>query len=155
MGLWIAVHILAAVFWVGGMYFAHQCLRPAAELHLPPEQRLVLWRGVLRRFFSRVWMAIAALLISGYMVVFIYLGGFASLGLHVHVMQATGWIMIGLYLHVYFGPYRRLKERLNEQDFAGAGVQQAKIRKFVGINLVLGLITILLGATGRYWASNF
>jgi len=75
--------------------------------------------------------------------------------LHVHVMQATGWIMIGLYLHVYFGPYRRLKERLNEQDFAGAGVQQAKIRKFVGINLVLGLITILLGATGRYWASNF
>ena len=89
------------------------------------------------------------------MMVFIYLGGFANLGLHVHLMQAAGWVMIGLYLHVYFGPYRRLKERLNEEDIAGAGVQQAKIRKLVGINLGLGLITILLGATGRFWAFNF
>ncbi len=152
MGLWNAVHFLAAVFWVGGMYFAHQCLRPAAELHLPPPQRLVLWRGVFRRFFSRVWMAIAALLISGYMMVFIYLGGFAGLGLHVHLMQALGWIMIGLFLHLYFGPYRRLKEHLDVEDFAAAGAQQAKIRKIVGMNLVLGLITMLLGATGRYWA---
>jgi len=152
MGLWIAIHILAAAFWVGGMYFAHQCLRPAAELHLTPPQRLVLWRGVFRRFFSRVWMAIAALLISGYMMVFIYLGDFANLGLHVHLMQASGWVMIGLYLHVYFGPYRRLKECLNKEDFPAAGVQQAKIRKLVGINLVLGVITMLLGATGRYWA---
>ena len=155
MGLWIAVHLLAAAFWVGGMYFAHQCLRPAAEMHLPPAQRLVLWRGVLRRFFSRVWMAIAALLISGYMMLFIYLGGFADLGLHVHLMQVSGWVMIGLFVHLYFGPYRKLKARLNEQDFAAAGIQQGKIRKVVGINLMLGLITMLLGATGRYWSYNF
>jgi len=151
MGLWIGMHLLAAVFWVGGMYFAHRCLRPAAELHLPPPLRLVLWRGVLRRFFSRVWMAIAALLISGYMMVFIYLGGFAELGLHVNLMQASGWLMIGLYLHIYFGPYRPFKVALDENDFAAAGVQLAKIRRIVGINLALGLATILLGATGRYW----
>jgi uncharacterized membrane protein len=152
MGLWIAVHILAAVFWVGGMYFAHQCLRPAAELHLPPPLRLVLWRGVLRRFFSRVWLAIAALLISGYVMIFVYFGGFKDLGIHVHLMQASGWLMIGLYLHIYFGPYSRLKAALNEQDFPAAGAQQAKIRKIVGINLMLGIVTIVLGATGRFWA---
>ncbi|MBT3533211.1 MAG: hypothetical protein HN478_04985 [Rhodospirillaceae bacterium] len=151
MGLWIAVHILAAVFWVGGMYFAHQCLRPAAELHLPPPLRLVLWRGVLRRFFSRVWLAIAALVISGYMMVFIYLGGFSDLGLHVYLMQAAGWVMIILYLHLYFGPYARLKDALNDMDFEAAGAQQGKIRGIVGVNLMLGIITILLGATGRYW----
>ncbi len=155
MGLWIGVHLLAAAFWVGGMYFAHRCLRPAAELHLPPPLRLVLWRGVLRRFFARVWVAIAALLISGYLMVFIYLGGFAEVGLHVHLMQALGWIMIGLYGHIYFGPYRRLKACLNEQDFAAAAAQQAKIRKVVGINLVLGIAVMLLGATGRYWAYDF
>ncbi len=152
MGLWIAVHLLAAVFWVGGMYFAHRCLRPAAEMHLPPPMRLLLWRGVLRRFFSRVWMAIAALLISGYMMVFIHLGGFANQGLHVNLMQALGWVMIGLYLHIYFGPYRPFKAALDNEDFAAAGEQLARIRKIVGINLVLGLITTLLGATGRYWA---
>ena len=152
MGLWIGVHLLAAVLWVGGMYFAHRCLRPAAELHLPPPLRLVLWRGVLRRFFSRVWMAIAALLISGYMLVFIYLDGFAGLGLHVNLMQVFGWLMVGLYLYIYFGPYRLLKAALDENDSAAAGVRLAKIRKIVGINLALGLITILFGATGRYWA---
>ena len=152
MGLWIAVHVMAAVFWVGGMYFAHQCLRPAAELHLPPPLRLVLWRGVFRRFFSRVFVAIAALLISGYRMIFIYHGRFTDLGLHVHLMQASGWIMIGLFLHLYFGPYARLKVALSDNDFPAAGVQQSKIRKIVGINLMLGVITIILGATGRFWA---
>ena len=152
MGLWIAVHILAAVFWVGGMYFAHQCLRPAAELHLLPPLRLVLWRGVLRRFFSRVWIAIAALLVSGYVMIFVYLGGFSELGLHVHLMHGAAWVMIALFLHIYFGPYGRLKATLNVEDFPAAGAQQAKIRKLVGANLMLGIVTILLGATGRFWA---
>ena len=151
MGLWIAIHILAAAFWVGGMYFAHQCLRPAAEMHLPPPSRLVLWRGVLRRFLSWVWLAIAALLVSGYMMIFVYFGGFSGVGLHVHLMHGAGWVMIALYLHIYFGPYARLKPALNAEDFSTAGAQQAKIRKFVGINLMLGIVTILLGATGRFW----
>ena len=151
MGLWIAVHILAAAFWVGGMYFAHQCLRPAAEMHLPPPLRLVLWRGVLRRFFSRVFLAIAALLVSGYVMIFIYFGGFSGIGLHVHLMHGAGWVMIALFLHIYFGPYARLKTALGGEDFPAAGAQQAKIRKMVGINLMLGIVTMLLGATGRYW----
>ena len=151
MGLWIAIHILATAFWVGGMYFAHQCLRPAAEMHLPPPLRLVLWRGVLRRFFSRVFLAIAALLVSGYVMIFIYFGGFSGIGLHVHLMHGAGWVMIALFLHIYFGPYARLKTALNAEDFPAAGAQQAKIRKMVGINLMLGIVTMLLGATGRYW----
>jgi len=151
MGLWIAIHILATAFWVGGMYFAHQCLRPAAEMHLPPPLRLVLWRGVLRRFFSRVFLAIAALLVSGYVMIFIYFGGFSGIGLHVHLMHGAGWVMIALFLHIYFGPYARLKTALNAEDFPAAGAQQAKIRKMVGINLMLGIVTMLLGATGHYW----
>ncbi len=97
-------------------------------------------------------MAIAALLISGYMMVFIYLGGFADLGLHVNLMQVLGWVMIGLYLYIYFGPYRPFKAALDDDDFAAAAEQLARIRKIVGINLALGLITMLLGASGRYWA---
>jgi len=66
-------------------------------------------------------------------------------------MHGAGWVMIALYLHIYFGPYARLKTALNAEDFSTAGAQQAKIRKFVGINLMLGIVTILLGATGRFW----
>jgi len=45
------LHVLASVIWVGGMFFAHQCLRPAAIATLDPPQRLALWRAVFGRFF--------------------------------------------------------------------------------------------------------
>ena len=31
----LIVHILAAIVWVGGMFFAHQVLRPAAAMLEP------------------------------------------------------------------------------------------------------------------------
>ncbi|NTV95532.1 MAG: hypothetical protein HGA75_08965, partial [Thiobacillus sp.] len=39
-------HVLATVVWVGGMFFAHQCLRPVVLAQLEPPQRLRLWDGV-------------------------------------------------------------------------------------------------------------
>jgi uncharacterized membrane protein len=36
-------------------------------------------------------------------------------------------------------------------DWQNAGKQLAMIRKLVAINLVLGVITVLVGSTGRYW----
>src|SRR4051794_12001276 len=61
----LAVHILSALFWVGGMAFAHGILRPAA-MSLEPPVRLPLWRGVFERFLPRVGGSIVALLVSGY-----------------------------------------------------------------------------------------
>ena len=51
----LALHILAAVAWVGGMLFAHQMLRPAARA-LEPGTRLPLWHRVFSRFFPLVWL---------------------------------------------------------------------------------------------------
>ena len=51
MAFAIFLHILGVVIWVGGMYFAHQMLRPVAADLLAPPQRLPLWAGVFRRFF--------------------------------------------------------------------------------------------------------
>jgi uncharacterized membrane protein len=47
--LLLAIHLLAAVFWVGGMAFAYTVLRPAAG-PLDPAVRLPLWRRVFARF---------------------------------------------------------------------------------------------------------
>jgi len=38
-----ALHVLAAVVWVGGMFFAWMVLRPAAVSALQPPERLMLW----------------------------------------------------------------------------------------------------------------
>jgi len=147
--LLLAAHILAAVFWVGGMAFAYTVLRPAAGAIEPPV-RLTLWRDVFGRFLPWVGLAIVALLVSGYAMMFMAFGGFRA-PLFIHVMQGTGIIMMLIYLHLYFAPWRRMQIAVRDGQWPVAGQQLATIRKLVAINLVLGVITILIGSTGRYW----
>lgn len=144
------LHILAAVIWVGGMFFAHQMLRPAAG-KLDPAQRLPLWRRVFERFFPWVWASIAALLLSGYGMVIWGLGGFAHIGLHVHIMQAIGIVMILAFGHLYFSPWARFRRAVDAGDLAAAAAELDRIRGIVTLNLVLGLVVVVIGATGRYW----
>lgn len=146
----LAAHILAAVFWVGGMAFAYTILRPAAGAIEPPV-RLTLWRDVFGRFLPWVGLAIVALLVSGYGMMFITFGGFHRSPLFVHIMQGTGIVMMLLYLHLYFAPWRRMQVAVREAQWPVAGQQLATIRKLVAINLVLGIVTVLVGSTGRYW----
>jgi len=143
-------HILAAVTWVGGMFFAHQMLRPAAA-KLAPAERLPLWRRVFARFFPTVWGAVALLAASGYGMVIWGYGGFAPLPLHVDIMQTIGIIMILAFGHLYFAPWRRFRRAVDAGDFTAAAPQLDQIRRIVAFNLVLGLAVVVIGATGRYW----
>jgi uncharacterized membrane protein len=146
----LIVHILAAVIWVGGMFFAHQMLRPAAAA-LDPGRRLPLWSRVFGRFFAWVIAAIVLLLASGYALVFGLYGGFRSLPLYINLMQGMGIIMMLIFLHLYFAPWRRFRAAVARQDWAEGGRQLAQIRTIVTINLVLGLIVVAIGGSGRYW----
>ena len=150
MILGLTLHILGAVVWVGGMFLAYMVLRPAAGM-LEPPARLLLWRGVFERFFPWVWASVLALLLSGYGMLFFALGGFAGAGVHVHIMNVTGLIMMALFLHLYFAPWRRLQRALDAGDNTAAVRQLDQIRVIVAINLGLGLITSVIGASGRYW----
>src|SRR5258708_9072822 len=82
MGLAIALHILAAVVWVGGMFFAVVCLRPALGFIDPP-LRLRIWSGVLSRFFRWAWASAAVLLITGVWMVFGFFQGLKHVGVPV------------------------------------------------------------------------
>lgn len=149
MSLAIALHVLAAVLWVGGMFFAHQVLRPAVG-PLEPSVRLPLWGRVFPRFFAWVWTSIAVLLATGYWMVFGGYGGFARLPVPYHVMNGIGWLMMAIYLHLWFAPYAKFRQALAADDLPAAGRAIAQIRRIVGINLILGLINVALGAGGRY-----
>jgi uncharacterized membrane protein len=148
--LLLAAHMLAALFWVGGMVFAYTMLRPAAGA-LEAPARLTLWRDVFGRFLPWVAVAIVALLVSGYAMLFLEFGGFRRAPLFVHVMQGTGILMMLIFLHLYFAPWRRLQKAVHAKEWPAAGQQLAQIRKLVAINLALGVITVLVGSTGRYW----
>ncbi|MGE5272097.1 MAG: CopD family protein [Thiohalocapsa sp.] len=146
----LLLHSLAAAVWVGGMFFALLALRPATAA-LEPGPRLDLWSRVLDRFFRWVIAAIVLLLASGYTMIFAVFGGFAAIGLYVNIMQGIGIVMMLAFFHLYFAPWRRLQAALARRDFAVAAGQLNQIRWIVTANLVLGLLTIAVGSSGRYW----
>ena len=150
MALLIALHVLAVVVWVGGMVFAYVVLRPSAG-PLESETRLALWHRVFRRFFPWVWTSIILLLASGYGMIFLYSGGFAGAGLYIHVMQGIGIVMMLLFIHLFFVPWRRFSRAMEGKHFAEAAKQLDQIRRIVAVNLGLGLVTIIVGASGRFW----
>jgi uncharacterized membrane protein len=150
MAILVGLHILAVVVWVGGMFFAYNVLRPSAG-PLASMERLALWYRVFRRFFPWVWASIVVLLASGYGMVFVYFGGFSGAGLYVHIMQVTGILMMLLFLHLFFSPWRRFCHAIETQAFSEAAKELDRIRRIVAINLVLGLLTVAIGASGRFW----
>jgi uncharacterized membrane protein len=146
----LILHIFSAVVWVGGMFFALIVLRPATAA-LEPGARLDLWLRVFERFFVWVFAAIVLLLASGYAMVFGVYAGFRGIGLHVHLMQGIGIVMMLLFFHLYFAPWRRFRAALARRDQAAAAVQLGQIRTIVTVNLLLGLVTVAVGSSGRYW----
>jgi uncharacterized membrane protein len=138
------LHILGVTVWVGGMFFAYMTLRPVAAIALEAPQRLQLWAGVFGKFFFWVWIAIALILGSG-------LAMMAVIGkppAYVTLMFVLGVVMMLIFAHVFFAPYKRLKRAVVAQDWSAGGAALGQIRLMVGINLVLGLVTMCVGALG-------
>lgn len=152
MSIAIALHILSVVIWVGGMFFAYVALRPAAASILEPPQRLPLWSQVFARFFPWVWAAVALILTTGYWMLFNRFGGMANAPLFVHAMNGLGLVMMGIFMFVYFVPYRRLHDCVLGMRWQEAGKALAKIRVLIGINLAIGLLTVAIASAGRFLA---
>jgi uncharacterized membrane protein len=150
MSVLIALHVLAAAIWVGGMFFAYMVLRTSAG-PLEPPTRLALWQRVFGRFFPWVWASIIVLLASGYAMLFWHFGGFAGAPLHVNIMQATGLLMMLLFFHLFFAPWRRFSRAVDAGAWSEAAASLKEIRRFVATNLVLGLITVAVASSGRFW----
>lgn len=147
--LLLFLHIAGAVLWVGGMFFAYVCLRPVVAELLEPPQRLRLWRGVFRRFFAWVWGAVLLIAASGLLL----LGavGFRAAPPGWHLMTASGLLMIALFVYVATGPYAALGRAVDGADWKTGGAALNRIRQVVGVNLVLGFLTVGFATLGRHW----
>jgi uncharacterized membrane protein len=95
-------------------------------------------------------VAVITIPVTGYYMLFVVFNGMANVGLYVHVMHGLGLLMIAIYCYVYFVPYQGLKRAVAAQIWPEGKGHIDTIRKLVGINTVLGLITIAVAAGGRY-----
>ena len=150
MSIAISLHVLAVIIWVGGMFFAHQALRPVAAAQLEPAKRLPLWSGVFARFFPWVWLSIFVLLATGFWMTLELYGSIANSRSNIHIMMGLGSVMVLVFCYVFFLPYKKLNRFIEKTDYPAAAEQLANIRRAVGFNLSLGLIVSVVAAGGRY-----
>jgi len=146
----ITLHLLSAVIWVGGMFFAYMVLRPTAAAQLEPPTRLKLWAGTFSLFFPFVWAAVILLPATGYLMLFSFYQGFEHAPRYVHIMNGLGIVMILIYMHVFFAPYKKLRQAVDNETWPEGGKSLNQIRILIGINLTIGLIVVIVSAAGRY-----
>lgn len=147
----LILHILAAIIWVGGMFTIYVCLRPALGALERPSDRLMIAHATFAKFFPWVWLSIVALFATGYLMIFVTFGGFASAGMHIHIMQLIAIVMTVLFAWLYWGAWASFRDNINSQSWEAAGKNLNRIRQIVAINLPLGLIVSAIGASGRWW----
>lgn len=148
ISLALTLHILAAIIWVGGMFFAHMALRPAVNQLLEPPQRLPLMLKVLDGFFPWVWGSVILILISGFWVISFIDAD--RIPLSQWFMAVLGTVMATIFVFIYLTPYRRMASALQHNELPKAGAAMALIRRLIGTNLILGLLITIVAVYGKY-----
>lgn len=143
------LHVTLVVIWVGGMFFAYLVLRPVAG-SLEPPVRLRLWDGVFHRFFPWVWAAVLLIPATGYWLGRGLYGTMANYPWHVHLMHGLGWLMVVIFLAIYFFAFQDLKAGVRREEWKAAAGALQRIRRWVGVNLTIGLIVIASASLGRF-----
>ena len=141
--LLLALHVLGAIVWVGGMFFALAILRPGMAF-LDSNQRLALHEQVFGRFFSVTWYIVPVMLVSGIAMEFLFYGGLTATPAPMVVMTATGLAMSAIFVAIVLGPWRDLRQSLKAENTSLAGSAAQRLRQLVSINLALGVLTTII-----------
>ncbi|MGE8615533.1 MAG: CopD family protein [Achromobacter veterisilvae] len=143
------VHVMAVILWVGGMLFAHCFLRPAAA-RLEPPVRLRLMASVLGPFLNAVLAAVVLILLSGIAMIgqeaaqAAQTGGAFFMPRSWTAMAAGGLVMMAIYGYIRFALYPRLGAAVARSDWPAGGLAMGGIRRWVGLNLLLGIAIVAI-----------
>ena len=141
-----SLHVLAALIWVGGMFFAWMILRPAAIAALEGPARLKLWVEVFQRFFVWVWIAVVILPISGVGLLQMRFNGFETAPRYVQIMMGLYIVMVALFIRIQSLQLPELRKAVETQAWAEGAAVMGRIRRLVGCNLLVGLALVAIAA---------
>lgn len=153
----VAVHILSAVVWLGGMLFLVMVMLPAARKTMQsggPGAGLDVLRNAAKRFLPVAWTAMVLLGLSGAYLAWEHWGirpgvFFTDRDRFMHVLQAKSLlflivVLLSLMHDFWLGP--KILEKLDQARASGQELPQSLGRKVVrmtaGVNL-LAVLTIL------------
>ncbi|WP_167383652.1 CopD family protein [Bordetella genomosp. 12] len=141
------LHVLAIIFWLGGMAYTLFFVRPALAC-LPPPERLRTLRGLLARFLGALLAAILIALASGaWMLAEVAsqvhaTGGDLRIPPGWHVMAGLGVVMTAIYFYVRYALFARLSAAVDRGDWPAGARAAAQVRACVAVNLVLGVLIV-------------
>lgn len=140
------LHVLSAVVWVGGMFFAWMILRPAVIAALEGPSRLKLWLQVFPRFFVWVWCAVILLPVTGIGMIHLNFSGFQTAPRYVQVMMGLYVVMVALFLRVSTLNLPELRKAVAAEQWPDGAAALGKIRRLVGTNLLIGIAVVAIAA---------
>jgi len=155
----VAVHIVSAVVWLGGMLFLAMVMVPIARQALRPEDPgagLEILKDAASRFLPVAWAAMIMLGLSGAYLAWEHWGirpgvFFSDTGRFMQILQVkTGLIMMVVLLSLihdfWLGP--KILEKLDAARAAGQALPQSLGRKIVrmtaGVNLLAAMTILVL-----------
>lgn len=139
-------HLASVVVWVGGMVFAHFCLRPALA-DVSPQLRLPLIEAVFSRFFNWITAAVIAILISGGFLMSRF--GGAQAPWQIALMAAIGVVMMMIFGHARYAVFPQIRRAVQAQRWPDGARAVDTMRRLVLVNLVLGFVTIAVAVLSR------
>ncbi|NPA32517.1 MAG: hypothetical protein GXO04_02695 [Aquificae bacterium] len=125
---YLFLHLFFAIVWIGGMFFSLLALHPALR-SADENCRKQVAQKALGRFFWAVWVSIVVLFITGMALWHKFRPDFSQNPLfHFKLLLFAIMVLNFLYIHAFL--YRK---RLTDQ-----------IPLFIGINLVLGTLIVMI-----------
>lgn len=140
------LHLLAALVWVGGMFFAWMVLRPAVIAALEGPSRLKVWVQVFPRFFVWVWAAVIVLPITGIGMIQLNFTSFETAPRYVQIMMGLYVVMVALFLRIHSLQLPELQRAVETEQWSEGAAALGRIRRLVGINLIIGLAVVVIAA---------
>lgn len=140
------LHLLAALVWVGGMFFAWMILRPAVIAALEGPSRLKVWVQVFPRFFVWVWAAVIVLPVTGIGMIQLNFTSFETAPRYVQIMMGLYVVMVALFLRIHSLQLPQLQRAVEAEQWSEGVAALGRIRRLVGINLLIGLAVVVIAA---------
>ena len=152
----VAIHVIAAVTWLGGMLFLVMVMVPLARRDTGGGQGFAVLRQVAERFVPVSWAAMVVLALTGGYLAFDHWGvgvdDFFSGGIHfIDLLQVkTGLFLVVALISMahdfWLGP--AMMDRLDAARQSGQPLPQGAARVFVlmagRVNLLLALAIVVL-----------
>ena len=147
--LWIFLHLVGVIVWIGGMFFMLHCLRPSLEAIDGP-QRPKLMLAVQGKFFKMVTVALVLIWGSGLAMLFTAISnGLKPWPVGWHVMITLALVMTLIFFYIRFALFAKAKLAFAAASPGELSPIMEKIRQAVMVNMVLGFVVIAAAIFGR------